>query len=145
MTCIVLRDNTKGGGLYFWRKDKAKRFLESSLPLPQTRLPCPNWHVEEISILIGLHLHLRCNFPGDIYPRFAECVDSLLPRQCILYQPIVFRLVIPNLTPKITCAPATPKSMTCSEHFYSLDILRSYKQYSLGRIGVISSSRSLAC
>ena len=54
----------------FRRKNEAKRFPESFSSLPWTRILCPMWRVEEISILIGLHVSLQHNSPGDISLRF---------------------------------------------------------------------------
>ena len=62
---------------------------------------------------------------------FADRVDVILPRHLTLSQPISFGFVVPNITPKIMCARARLKSMTCSEHFSSLEILQEYDQYAL--------------
>ena len=51
----------------------------------------------------------------------------------MISQPIAFGLVVPNVTPKIMCARAHPKSMM-SKYFPSLDIIWEYNQYALGRI-----------
>ena len=81
-----------------------------------------------------------------ISPRgFSDHVYILLPRQRTLSHPIVFVLVVPNVTSKITCARAHPKSVTCPEQLSRLEILRAYDQYALDRIRVIPPSRTLAC
>ena len=60
-----------------------------------------------------------------VFPHnFSDSVDILLPRQCKLSQPIMFGVVVTNVTPKIYCACAHPKSVTCPEHFSCLGILR---------------------
>ena len=61
----------------------------------------------------------------------ADCVSIIIPRQRTLSQPIAFGLVVPNATPKITCAREHPKSVSFPEHFYGLMILRAYDQYAL--------------
>ena len=71
---------------------------------------------------------------------FSDRVDILLPRQRTLSQPIVFGLVVPNVIPKIMCARSRPKSVSYPKHFSSLDILRAYNQYNLGRLRVIPPS-----
>ena len=81
-----------------------------------------------------------------IFPRsFADRVDILLLRQRTLSQPIVFGLVVPNVTPKIMCARANPKSVTFLKHFSLVKILWAYYQYTLGCLGVIPPSWALAC
>ena len=74
---------------------------------------------------------------GDIYPRFSDCVVILLPHQCTLSQPIALEFVVPNLTPKVKCARAHPKSATCPEPISRLKIIRAYNQFSIGRQGDI--------
>ena len=64
------------------------------------------------------------NSPGDIPRFFSDRSDVPLPLQRALSQIISFGLVIPDVTPKITCARAHLKSMTCSKQFYNLDIIR---------------------
>ena len=54
----------------FRRKEKSKRFPESLSPLPRLRLLCHRWRVGEISIMIGFHVPLWCNSPGDISLHF---------------------------------------------------------------------------
>ena len=76
---------------------------------------------------------------------FADRVDILLPRQRTISQTIVFGIVVTNVTPKITCARAHPKNVTCPKYFPHLNILRAYDQHTLGRLGVIPLSRALAC
>ena len=67
------------GFLSFWRKEEAKRFLRSSSPILRTYLLCPRWRIEEISILVGLHVPLCRNYPGYISPWFCWscCYSSL--------------------------------------------------------------------
>ena len=54
----------------FLKKRQGKKVSQIISPLPQTRPTCPRWRVVEISTLIGLHVPLRHNSPGNIYPRF---------------------------------------------------------------------------
>ena len=56
----------------FRRKNEAKRFLKSFSALPQMRPPCPRWRVVEISNMIGLHVPLWRNSPGEISPRIIS-------------------------------------------------------------------------
>ena len=111
-------------------------------------LLCPRWRVEEISILIGSYVPLRhCGVTllGIFHRVFSDRVGILLPRQRNLSQPIVFGLIVPNVTPKITCARAHLKSVTCSKATSSLDIIQAYNQYDFGQFGIIPLSQALVC
>ena len=88
--------------------------------------------------------HCGITFLGMFTHGLSGSFDILLPRQRTLSQPIAFGLVITNVTPKITCDLAHPKSVTFHKHFSRLEILRAYDQYALGRIRVIPSSQALA-
>ena len=76
---------------------------------------------------------------------FTDRADVLLPHQRTIYRTTAFLLIVPDATPKIMCARAQLKSMTSSEQFSGLDILRAYDQYALGRFGVIPPSQALEC
>ena len=89
--------------------------------------------------------HYGVTLLGVFLCGFADSEDVLVPHQRTLSQPIVFGLSVPYVTPQIMCACEHLKSMTCSEHFSSLDIIRAYDQYALGRFGVIPPSQALAC
>ena len=134
-----------GGGLSFRRNTRQKCFANHLLQ-----------YRERVSCVPGDALNkypfwLDCTYPCSvtllgIFPcGFADRVDILLPRQRTISQPIVFGLVVPNVTPKIMCACAHPKSVTWPKTFSCLKILRVYDQYALGRIGVIPPSRALVC
>ena len=76
---------------------------------------------------------------------FAVLADVLLSRQRTLSQPITFGLIAHDVTPNITCARANLKHVTCSKNVSSLENLRAYNNYALGRFGVIPPSRAVAC
>ena len=146
LTGIVLKAPMMGERVFvFLKKRRGKKFSESFSPLPWTRLPCTRWRVVEIYTQIGLHVPLRRNSPGDICPRFCWSCWFFLPRHCKLSQPIAFGLVVPDVTPKITCAREHLKSVMWPKLFSSLNILQAYNQYALGLFGKVLPSRALAC
>ena len=110
------------------------------------RSPSPDFLTGIVLILLWVRWFssLRRNSHGYISPRFSDCVDILLPCQRTLSQPIAFGLVVPDVTPKITCAREHLKYVTCSKQFYSLKIIWAYNQYVLGRFGVITLYRAFA-
>ena len=82
---------------------------------------------------------------GIFPPVFSDCVDILLPCQSTPSQPIAFGLIVPNVTPKITCARAHHKYVMYAKQLSILEIIRVYDQYDLGQFGVIPSSQAMAC
>ena len=97
------------GFSYLRRKDKEKRFPESSSPLPRASLLFPRRHVEEISIMIGLHVPLRRKSPGDISLRFFWlCWYSSTTSAYTLSTNCVWTL-IPQCNPPDNVHPCTPK------------------------------------
>ena len=110
----------RGRGFSSFRgKDEAKRFPESSSPLPQTRLPCPRWCVEEISILIGLHIPLRRNSPGDFTLRFCWLCWYSSPTLAYALSTNRVWTRRPRCNPQITCSYAHLKPVTSSNFFPS--------------------------
>ena len=108
------------------------------------------WYADDAGAL-GMSARLETYFdllasqgPGQgYYPKPTKSVVILCPENTEARK--VFGLVVPDVTPQITCACAHLKSVTCSEHFSSLDILRAYDQYTLVKFGLIPPSRALAC
>ena len=111
------------GFLYFQRKDKAKRFPESSSSLPQMHPPRPRWCVAEIPSMIVSRVPQRSNSTGDISLQvwwLCEC-----------YYPMSAHSLSDNQywTRRTQCNPwdnatcAHPKSVTRAELFFVLKIL----------------------
>ena len=107
LTALYLELLWRGVGFSsFWRKDEAKRFRKSSSPLPRTSLLCPRLRVEEISTLIGSHVPIRLNYPGDIFPQFCW--------SCWYY------------SPTSAYALSTNRVWNCRHQYYPQDNVRPY-------------------
>ena len=59
----------------------------------------------------------------------AGCSKIPLPRRHMLFHPILFVLVVPDVTAKITRARAHIKPVTCAKHISGLEIIRMHDQY----------------
>ena len=95
--------------------------------------------------MIGLHVPPRCNSPGIFPHSFDDIANVLIPRERTLSQPIDLGLVVPDVTPKITCPCAHLKSVTLFDLLSGLDIIWMHDQYAIGRFGIISASWALVC
>ena len=112
----------------FWRKDEAKRFPKSSSPLLQAILTysfCDALYKYPLQLDQVYHrgIPLLMIFPSS----FANRSNSILPRLCSLLQPVMFGLIVPNLSASITRARAhlkpmkRPKQVSGSEIFWMHD------------------------
>ena len=59
----------------------------------------------------------------DICPHFSDRANVLLPHICIFFQPLMFVLVVPDITAKITHTCAQLKPMTQANQFAGFDIV----------------------
>ena len=101
----------------FLKKRWGNFFTESSSPLLKMSILYLLWRVVEISTLIGSRLPLRHNFPGDNSQWFSERANVPPPHLCSLFHPITFRLIITDITARITYACAHLKPMTQARQF----------------------------
>ena len=140
---IVIRAPTIGERCFFFpRKIRGKNVSWTIFSTPENLSP-----VLQVTRCINIHYAVppRHNSPEDISLRFSDNDNVLLSHQHTLSQPIVFGLVIPDVTPKIMRARAHLKPVTRDEQFSGLKILQIHDKYNFGRSGIISAPWTLTC
>ena len=81
-----------------------------------------------------------------IFPySFTDRANVPISRRRTLSQPIIFGLVVPDITTKITRACAHLKPVTRPKTFSGLKIIWMHNQYAFVRFEKISAYRSLVC
>ena len=60
---------------------------------------------------------------------FADCANVTLPHQRMIFHPITFGLVVPNITANIMRDRAHLEHVTRAEQFSGLEILRMHNQH----------------
>ena len=62
------------------------------------------WHVAEVSTPIRLYIPPWHIFPGDISPRFYDLVNVTLIYLSMVFQTIMFGLIVPDKSAKVARA-----------------------------------------
>ena len=81
--------------------------------------------------------HCSVNFLMIFICRFGDCMNIYLPFIRLIFEPLVFGLIIPDITTEITCARANLKPMTGTKQLPHLDIFSMHDQNDFISVGVI--------